>query len=203
MAIQKGGWRKFWHYARLPVVILLIVWGGFVLVEVKLPVSKARSDATVAAIHAQRLTMADVDGSNLPPEPDPKKNNATVAGIDANENGIRDDVELAIFKQYPNNQKDRAGDLQYALSLQLRLTKIVDEKTWQASVYEKSRAYFCIASIVNRGDAVERLKKTQERAQAVELLVMNNSTRRERDERQERFSTAADLAESDYCDLRL
>ena len=32
----------------------------------------------------------------------PPDYDATIAGVDANENGIRDDVELAIFKEYPN-----------------------------------------------------------------------------------------------------
>ena len=37
---------------------------------------------------------------NLPPEPDPKINNSTLLGIDANDNGVRDDVERWIYKTY-------------------------------------------------------------------------------------------------------
>lgn len=34
-----------------------------------------------------------VDGHVLPPEPDPVLNNATLLGIDVNNNGVRDDVQ--------------------------------------------------------------------------------------------------------------
>ena len=35
----------------------------------------------------------EVNGHILPPEPDPKVNNATLGGVDSNNNGVRDDVE--------------------------------------------------------------------------------------------------------------
>ncbi len=37
----------------------------------------------------------------LPPEPDPKINNATLGGVDSNSNGVRDDVERNIYVAYP------------------------------------------------------------------------------------------------------
>ncbi len=64
---MKGMW-KVWRYARWPLAGMLAVWLWFVIAEINWPVSKEKSDAAVAAIHAQRLTMADVDGSKLPPE---------------------------------------------------------------------------------------------------------------------------------------
>ncbi|WP_457597752.1 hypothetical protein, partial [Hydrogenimonas sp.] len=42
----------------------------------------------------------EVDGHHLPPEPDPKINNATLLGVDSNNNGVRDDVERWIYKTY-------------------------------------------------------------------------------------------------------
>jgi hypothetical protein len=42
----------------------------------------------------------EVNGHRLPPEPDPKKNNATVLGIDSNNNGVRDDVERYLYAKY-------------------------------------------------------------------------------------------------------
>ncbi len=42
----------------------------------------------------------EVDGHRLPPEPDPKINNATLLGIDVNHNGIQDDVERWIYEKY-------------------------------------------------------------------------------------------------------
>ncbi len=42
----------------------------------------------------------EADGHILPPEPDPKVNNATLLGVDVNKNGVRDDVERWIYKTY-------------------------------------------------------------------------------------------------------
>jgi len=42
----------------------------------------------------------EVNGHRLPPEPDPVKNNATLLGIDSNNNGVRDDVERWIYETY-------------------------------------------------------------------------------------------------------
>ena len=41
-----------------------------------------------------------VDGHVLPPEPDPAVNNATLLGVDVNDNGVRDDVERWIYEEY-------------------------------------------------------------------------------------------------------
>ena len=42
----------------------------------------------------------EVNGYRLPPEPDPKVNNATLLGVDVNHNGVRDDVERWIYNRY-------------------------------------------------------------------------------------------------------
>jgi len=42
----------------------------------------------------------EVNGHRLPPEPDPKINNATLLGVDVNHNGVRDDVERWIYETY-------------------------------------------------------------------------------------------------------
>ena len=41
-----------------------------------------------------------VNGHTLPLEPDPQVNNATLLGVDVNDNGVRDDVERWIYKNY-------------------------------------------------------------------------------------------------------
>ena len=107
----------------------------------------------VAKIHATKLTMADVIGENLLPETDTGLKDATIAGIDANQNGIRDDVELAIFKEYPNSAKTRAVLLQYALALQMEFIQpIVNKETVTEIVREQSRAYACVGEILSRDD---------------------------------------------------
>jgi hypothetical protein len=42
-----------------------------------------------------------VDGHVLPPEPDPIENDATLLGVDSNNDGVRDDIERKVYATYP------------------------------------------------------------------------------------------------------
>ena len=107
-----------------------------------------KTNAVVEKIHNTKLKLSDVMGENLPPDPGERADD-TVEGIDANQNGIRDDVELAIFKEYPNSAKTRAVLLQYALALQMQFTQsIVNTQTVTEALREDSRAHDCVADIL-------------------------------------------------------
>lgn len=136
--------------------VAMVFVGAFVLlIIVRMPFlyQKQKTEEQVAKIHATKLTMDDVMGVNLPADPGAEADK-TVAGIDANKNGIRDDVELAIFKEYPNSAKTRAVLLQYALALQTQMTlPILNKETATASVEDnESRALKCVWSISSRDD---------------------------------------------------
>ncbi|OGZ96451.1 MAG: hypothetical protein A3J10_01215 [Candidatus Sungbacteria bacterium RIFCSPLOWO2_02_FULL_54_10] len=104
----------------------------------------------VARIHSTKLTLDDVMGKNLPPDPGADADK-TIQGIDANHNNIRDDVELAIFKEYPDSAKTRAVLLQYALALQMEVVQpMINQETVTEVVREQSRAYSCVGEILSR-----------------------------------------------------
>ena len=104
-----------------------------------------KTNEQVAKIHNTKLTMDDVIGKNLPPDPGAEADK-TIQGIDANKNGIRDDVELAIFKQYPDSAKTRAVLLQYALALQMEaIQPVVNKETVTEVATEQGRADTCLA----------------------------------------------------------
>ncbi len=135
-------WRIFWKVVAGIIAIFVIV----TLLRV-LYVSK-NTPEQVAKIHATKLTMDDVMGVNLPPDPGVEADK-TVEGIDANKNGIRDDVELAIFKEYPNSAKTRAVLLQYALALQMEATQpFPNKETVTEVVREQSRSGSCVGDIL-------------------------------------------------------
>ena len=95
--------KKIFKWGGLTVLILfiaLVVYRAFVLQAAE------NTEKQVARIHATKLMLDDVMGKNLPPDPGAEADK-TVQGVDANRNGIRDDVELAIFKEYPNSPKTR------------------------------------------------------------------------------------------------
>lgn len=148
-----------------------VVWGGsfafLLIVSIPYLLEKKNTEAQVAKIHATKLTMEDVVGINLPPDPGVEADR-TIAGIDANENGIRDDVELAIFKEYPDSAKTRAVLLQYALALQMEMTQsLINKETVTAVAEDEGRAYLCVGKISSRED----MNKYSEIVDAMRLFV--------------------------------
>ena len=129
-------------------LVLLALYLIVVVVRVFQMFGDDRTEVQVEKIHATKLQLSDVMGDNLPPDPGPEADK-TVEGIDANENGIRDDVELAVFKEYPNSAKTRAVLLQYALVLQLEAKQPNLNKKIATAIAEKeSQSYDCIGKIV-------------------------------------------------------
>ena len=137
-----------------------------------------KTNAQIEKIHNTRLTLDDVMGTNLPPEPIDA--DETVAGIDANQNGIRDDVELAIFKEYPNSAKTRAVLLQYALVLQMQMTlPVVNKETVTATVEDnESRANVCMWSLSSRSNMEKFLADIDKYENFIKELQLNTEQRK-------------------------
>ncbi|QQG37941.1 MAG: hypothetical protein HYS26_00055 [Candidatus Kaiserbacteria bacterium] len=186
-----------WRWIKWPLLVLLVIYIALVIWRIFDRQSEIDTQQIVAEIQSKRLTIADVDGSDLPPAPDPALADATIEGIDSNGNGIRDDVELAIFAKYPNDKKIRAAELQYAMALQMYLTKVMNTETWVAAVQQESRAYGCIFE--NASDpALENARKTSER---VEGLVLNTDGRKSAYDRVEKkYTTSFGSTNGPDCD---
>ena len=160
----------------------IILLGLFILAEIiRLPfrLQEEKTVAQVAKIHATKLTLDDVMGKNLPPDPGANADK-TVQGIDANNNGIRDDVELAIFKEYPNSAKTRAVLLQYALVLQMQMTlPIVNKDTVTATVEDnENKALTCIWSITSRADMKKFTIETDKNENFIKSRQINTEQRK-------------------------
>lgn len=139
---------------------------------------ESKTAEQVAKIHATKLTMDDVTGDNLPADPGAEADK-TVQGVDANKNGIRDDVELAVFKEYPNSTKTRAVLLQYALALQTQMTlPLVNTETVTATAEDRSRALNCIWSISSRSDMDKFTIETDKNENFIESRVLNSDQRK-------------------------
>lgn len=184
---------RVWRWIKWPLVVLAVGYIAFSIWGATLVFDKQKTDAAVAQIHAQKITLSDVEGKALPPVPDQAENDATLAGIDKNDNGIRDDVELAIFKEYPNSAKIRAAELQYAMTEQMFLTKVFNTGTWQAVAEEDGRANLCMfkmpGALIKEND--------------VETLVFNTQTRMEARDKAFQFITSHGIASGNPCDVDL
>jgi hypothetical protein len=76
-----------------------------------------------------------IDGYTLPPDPG-EAGKATLLGIDSNENGVRDDVEIYIYKRFrgfENSKIDRAIAMQYAKATQIIIQE--PEKAYENKTY--------------------------------------------------------------------
>jgi len=82
-----------------------------------------------------------INGHTLPPEPNPAINNSTLLGVDSNDNEVRDDVEIWIYKKY----KDK-HPIHIDIAMQAgRAYKLVLEHPEKAkAIRQKVNApYFC------------------------------------------------------------
>jgi hypothetical protein len=130
---------KWFFLILLGAFIILVIVRAFHFYNLE------KTNAEVAKIHTTKLTLDDVMGKNLPPDPGASADK-TIAGIDANNNGIRDDVELAVFQAYPNSAKTRAVLLQYALALQMEtIQPFVNTTIATEVIREEDRANYCVA----------------------------------------------------------
>ncbi|WP_374572899.1 hypothetical protein [Acinetobacter sp.] len=95
----------------------------------------------------------------------------TVKGIDADKNGIRDDIDAYIQKTYPSEEQQKAVS-QYARSLQASLSvDKADKIAVKAITNEKARAISCIFEKIPNGKSPngDRVVK--------EILSMTTNTR--------------------------
>jgi hypothetical protein len=157
----------------------------------------------VEKIHNTKLTLDDVMGKNLPPDPGVLAD-TMVQGIDANNNGIRDDVELAVFKEYPNSAKTRAVLLQYALVLQMQLTlPLLTTETATALIEDNdSRANVCLWNLSSRSNMKKFLADMKKYESFIEQLQFNNEQRKKAQENFYEYVRSYSMS-NDGCDLDL
>lgn len=142
---MKSIFKKVGKVAMWFFIVIFLAFAILVIIRMFHFYNLKKTVAEVAKIHATKLTVDDVMGKNLPLDPGAEADK-TIAGVDANKNGIRDDVELAIFKEYPDSAKTRAVLLQYALALQMEaVQEVVNRETVTEVIREQSRADICVA----------------------------------------------------------
>ncbi|MFA7310047.1 MAG: hypothetical protein WC050_04035 [Candidatus Paceibacterota bacterium] len=193
--------RRGWRVARWPLGILVVAYIALLVWRAPSYMSEQKSKEAVAFIQSRHLTLADVDGKHLPPPPDPKLVDATVEGIDANQNGIRDDVELAIFKKYPNSPYTRAAELQYAMAEQMFLDGVRNSEAWAATAIQDSRAYACVSESYSRMNAEVHGAVIDQRINEVKDLVLNTQSRKSEKNSASRYATSVGLPDRDFCDV--
>ncbi|MCC7500789.1 hypothetical protein IT396_03255 [Candidatus Nomurabacteria bacterium] len=179
--------KKVWGYVRWPLTIFIIVFIVFIAWRVQVLNDREATAEAVAAIRANKLTWADING-DLPAEPDVATNNSTLVGVDSNQNGIRDDVERAIYNKYKSTPKVAIAMLQYAKALQMEFTHVMNSETFVAVIQQEGRGYGC----------------ADNHQEETENLVFNTSERKEYGEEVRRkYMTSYALLNTKDCDILL
>jgi len=189
-----------WKIYRVFYVIFIVLYAGFWIFGTWHLNEVAKTQRTIDFINSKKITLDDVMGKNLPPQPDQKLNDSTISGIDANKNYIRDDVELAIFKEYPNSAKIRAAELQYAQALQLELTQVDSSETLISTIRKEDSAYNCL------GDSETNLSLSALNGKEKKLdnIILNTDLRKNKKlDDFKKYMTSYSLPKIENCDLEI
>lgn len=111
-----------------------------------------------------------IDESLQVPVPDSTKNNVTIAGVDSDNDGIRDDVQRFINQNYGTDLKTKLALRQWASSLQMKLTTINDKTLNVASTHTSLEALMCAGATLGRSVSRPLLDK-------IETKYLNTSDR--------------------------
>lgn len=76
-------------------------------------------------------SASTINGITVPPAPDSVANNATLAGVDSNNNGVRDDVErlIAITNSSTSQQRKTTSRISAAMKAQIALTATIQNSS--------------------------------------------------------------------------
>lgn len=138
---------------------------GFYRLFVKVKSKKDRGEERdFKTVYKDFVSFIVAEKSSGVPMPDPSQNKATLAGIDSDRDGIRDDIQIWIDGEFANNPSLRNGMRQLASALQVQITSTTNQEISILSTYNFLRSMRCIASLTSLNDTM-RLKTTlKERA---------------------------------------
>ena len=114
-------------------------------------------------------TATTINGIAVPPEPDVVVNNATIAGMDSNNNGVRDDVERYLAKNSTDvsafkNSLDDVKEIQYLLTNE----NLTPEQLEQVMTKRHCLSYKAMINKIKRTDDMAYLNQ-----------VLNNQSRKD------------------------
>jgi len=194
--------KRIWRAARWPIYTILIAYIALVIYRIPAVDEQARTKDAVAFIHSQKITLDDVMGKNIPHIPDATISSTTIAGVDENRNGIRDDVEIWILENHFPSARIRAAEMQYALALQLELTQVFNSGTLVAASQEASRGLGCLFESAAASTLIERNTITRGLMSEVENLMLNTEIRKQkRNSVFEKYMVSHGDIEGQDCDI--
>ncbi|MGY4613324.1 hypothetical protein ACVWWY_001414 [Thermostichus sp. OS-CIW-38] len=115
---------------------------------------------------------------NLPPDPG-EEGKQTLEGIDADGDGVRDDVQRWIYRRYPNDELKRKAMLRYAKALQASIVNVDRDSRDQvrARVLDRFRAIRCARLAFGGANEFDLIDEVAEARREVEFQMLNTQER--------------------------
>ena len=132
---------------RYVIILVLILF----LIILFVYVTQSKKTDKLQPTTAQSSVPETITEITLPPEPDKKINDATLAGVDSNNNGVRDDMERLIAQKF-GGTADYQYILAYAKQYQLRFVTPTPTRRSDALI-QVSRE---LCTVENESDAARR-----------------------------------------------
>lgn len=194
--------QKILFVCRWVPITLLLLFILIVLLRIPVLLDKKKTQEAVVQIQARHITIGDVLGANLPPAPNQAQNDATLVGVDANKNGIRDDIELALFSTSAS-ARVRAAELQYVFAKQLALTSVFNSDTWVAFAVQENRGFQCLGQTLRREGVSEDdlIPTVIARVEHLTASMLDTQLRKDTYERNMQFMAGYVLDRSHVCDV--
>ncbi|QXE85546.1 hypothetical protein KP003_14290 [Geomonas nitrogeniifigens] len=89
--------------------------------------------------------------------PSPSQETATVAGVDTNRDGVRDDIERHISTAHPDSAKTRSALKQYAKGVQASFVNVSTASQATAQESQLLRAGACVAAATGSAAAMAEI----------------------------------------------
>jgi hypothetical protein len=116
--------------------------------ELRINVSKLPPGFYQLLVKVKDHAMFVVDSSLQVPMPDPKLNDKTVAGIDSDGDGIRDDIQRWINEKYTDKPRTKLAVKQLAMGIQLGLVSASDKAQSIIASKKFSNDLMCLIYVV-------------------------------------------------------
>lgn len=104
-----------------------------------------------------------IDESMQVPMPDSSKNDETIAGIDSDNDGIRDDIQRWINEEFSSSMKTRLAVKQYAVLKQAELISSANKGQSIIAVKNSFHALDCLDSIVGHQNEIKIVSELKEK----------------------------------------
>ena len=130
-----------------------------------------RADSLSAEQIVDAVRWETINGMPVPPEPDTNPNAATLAGVDSDKNGIRDDIDRVLASEFGSTYPKIEALIAFAKAQQ---TVLVSGS--QAAVKASDRIYLCSGLRAKETNILTyKLLDTSERRTAYKAIMSRNA----------------------------